>query len=63
MESPVKTDRATAVPVRVGQSQEVAIRCHRSGPDAFLLAATMGIDLGPTILGVGRLQSLDDILT
>jgi PilZ domain len=61
MESPVKTDWLAAVPVRVGPLREVAVSFREPCPDDFLLAAMLGIDLGPTIMGCDRPQSWDDV--
>ena len=61
MESPAKTDWIAAVPVRLGDSDEVGIRFVDPCPDDLLLAAMLGIDLGPTILGGPRPESVDDV--
>jgi hypothetical protein len=60
MEAPAKTDWVAAVPVRLGASNEVGIRFVDPCPDDLLLAAMLGIDLGPTILGGPRPESVDD---
>jgi hypothetical protein len=61
MEVPAKTDWIAAVPVRLGGSNRVGIRFVDSCPDDLLLAAMLGIDLGPTILGGPRPESFDDL--
>ena len=61
MESPAKTDWIAAVSVRLGDSDEVGIRFVDPCPDDLLLAAMLGIDLGPTILGGPRPESVDDV--
>jgi PilZ domain len=45
IESPVKTDWAEAMTVRIGQDQQVAVQFPRGCPDDLLLAGTVGIDL------------------
>jgi hypothetical protein len=62
MEEPVKTDRVAAVVVRLGERGEVGLRFVESCPDDVLLAATLGIDMGPTLLGGPRPESVDDFI-
>jgi hypothetical protein len=61
MEVPAKTDWIAAVPVRLGELNEVGIRFVDPCPDDLLLAAMLGIDLGPTILKGPRPESVDDM--
>jgi PilZ domain len=60
MESPARTDWVAGIPIRLGPCREVALRFSGPCPDDFLLAAMLGIDLGPTIRDGGRPQSFDD---
>ena len=62
MEHPVKTDWVAAVAVRLGERGEVGLRFFVSCPDDLLLAATLGIDMGPTLLGGPRPESVDDFV-
>jgi hypothetical protein len=61
LDDPVKTDWIGAVAVRCDQSHRIGLRFFSPCPDDFLLAAMLGIDLGPTILGFDKPLSLDDV--
>ncbi len=60
MESPLKTDWADAVTVRVGVDHNIAIRFPGRCPDDLLLAATVGIDLSHLFRDGDRPETLDD---
>ena len=60
MESPARTDWVAAVPIRQGPSRRVAVRFPRPCEDDLLLAATLGLDFGPTLLDGGLPRSFDD---
>ena len=49
LDNPVRTDWVAAVAVRLGRPGEVAVQFARACADDLLLAATLGIDLGPMI--------------
>jgi hypothetical protein len=61
MESPLKTDWADALTVRVGREHDVAIRFPERCPDDLLLAATVGIDLSHLFRDGDRPETLDDM--
>jgi PilZ domain len=61
MESPVKTDWAEAVTVRVGRDRDIAIKFPGLCPDDLLLAATVGIDLSRLFREGDRPETLDDV--
>ncbi len=61
MEEPAKTDWIAAVAVRLGDSDQVGIRFIDPCPDDFLLAALVGVDIGPTLLGEARPLTVDDV--
>jgi hypothetical protein len=61
MESPLKTDWADAVTVRVGRDRDVAIEFPGRCPDDLLLAATVGIDLSHLFREGDRPETLDDM--
>ena len=60
MEEPAKTDWIAAVALRCGDAGKVGLRFVDRCPDDWLLAATLGIDLGPLLLGGPRPESVDD---
>ena len=60
IESPVKTDWAEAMTVRLGQDQEIGIQFPRGCPDDLLLAGTIGIDLISMIVDPSLLASAYD---
>jgi len=60
MDDPAKTDWIAAVALRLGEAYRVGIRFLHPCPDDFLVAALLEIDLGPTLLGGPRPQSVDD---
>jgi hypothetical protein len=60
MESPLKTDWADAVTVRVGRDQDIAIQFPGRCPDDLLLAATLGIDLSHLFRAGERPETADD---
>jgi len=60
MDHPARTDWIAAVAVRHGEANWIGIRFVHPCPDDFLMAALLGIDLGPTLLGGPRSQSVDD---
>ena len=62
LDSPVRTDWVAAVAVRLGRPGEVAVRFARGCADDLLLAATLGIDLGPMITDLVQLFSSSDEL-
>jgi hypothetical protein len=47
---------------QLGERGEAGLRFVESCPDDLLLAATLGIDLGPTLLGGPRPESVDDFV-
>jgi hypothetical protein len=61
MESPLKTDWADAVTVRVGRDHDIAIQFPGRCPDDLLLAATVGIDLSHLFRDSDRPETLDDM--
>ena len=61
MESPAKTDWIGVVPVRQDKPHQIGIRFRRPCLDDLLLAAMLGIDLGPTVLEGGRPPTFDDL--
>ena len=61
MESPAKTDWVAVIPVRLGDLNTVGIRFVTPCSDDLLLAAMLGIDLGPTVMGGPRPESVDDV--
>jgi hypothetical protein len=61
MEEPAKTDWIAAVAVRLGDSNYIGIRFVDPSPDDFLLAALVGVDIGPTLLGGPRPPTWDDV--
>lgn len=61
MESPARTDWVAVVPVRRDATRGVAVRFARPCEDDFLLAATLGLDFGPTLLDGGVPRSFDDV--
>ena len=60
IESPVKTDWAEAMTVRLGQDREVGIKFPRGCPDDLLLAGTVGIDLISMIVDPSTFASAYD---
>jgi PilZ domain len=60
IESPVKTDWAEAMTVRLGQNQEIGIQFPRGCPDDLLLAGTVGIDLISMIIDPAMIASTYD---
>ena len=56
----MKTDWITAVSIRLGPLQEVALRFTRPCPDDFLLAAMLGIDLG--YFGEDEIYQIGDLV-
>jgi hypothetical protein len=62
MEEPAKTDWIAAVAVRHRNRDEVGLRFVGPRPDDLLLAALLGIDFGPTLLGGPRPESVDDFV-
>jgi hypothetical protein len=62
MEEPAKTDWVAAVAVRHRDWNEVGLRFPGPRPDDLLLAATLGIDFGPTLMGGPRPESVDDFV-
>lgn len=60
MESPARTDWVAVVPVRQDASRQVAVRFAQPCEDDLLLAATLGLDFGPTLLDGGVPRSFDD---
>ena len=61
MESPLKTDWADAVTVRVGRDHDIAIQFPGRCPDDLLLAASVGIDLSHLFRDSDRPETLDDM--
>jgi hypothetical protein len=61
MESPLKTDWADAVTVRVGRGHDIAIQFPGRCPDDLLLAASVGIDLSHLFRDGDRPETLDDM--
>jgi hypothetical protein len=61
MESPLKTDWADVVTVRVGQDHDIAIQFPGRCPDDLLLAASVGIDLSHLFRDGDRPETLDDL--
>ena len=61
MESPLKTDWARALTVRVGRDHDIAIQFPGRCPDDLLLAATVGIDLSHLFRDGDRPETLDDV--
>jgi hypothetical protein len=61
MEEPAKTDWIAAVVVRLGDANSVGVRFVDPSPDDFLLAALVGVDIGPTLLGGPRPPTVDDV--
>jgi hypothetical protein len=58
IESPVKTDWAEAMTVRLGRNdEEVGVQFPRGCPDDLLLAGTIGIDLVSMFVDPARLAS------
>jgi len=51
IESPVKTDWADAIVVRLDQNRRIGLQFTRSCADDLLLAGTVGIDLASMIRG------------
>ena len=60
IESPVKTDWAEAMTVRLGQNQEIGVQFPRGCPDDLLLAGTIGIDLISMIIDPATIASTYD---
>jgi hypothetical protein len=60
IESPVKTDWAEAMTVRLGQNQEIGVQFPRGCPDDLLLAGTVGIDLISMIIDPATIASTYD---
>jgi PilZ domain-containing protein len=60
IESPVKTDWAEAMTVRLGQNQEIGVQFPRGCPDDLLLAGTVGIDLISMIIDPAMIASTYD---
>ncbi len=60
IESPVKTDWAEAVTMRIPRHGEIVIRFPHGCPDDLLLAGTIGINLFPMLLeGVSAASTFD----
>jgi PilZ domain len=60
IESPVKTDWAEAMTVRLGQNHEIGVQFPRGCPDDLLLAGTIGIDLISMIIDPSSIASTYD---
>ena len=60
LDSPVRTDWFAAMAVRLGRPGEVAVRFSLGCADD-LLAATLGIDLGPMITDFVQAHSWDEV--
>ena len=60
IESPVKTDWAEAMTVRLGQNQEIGVQFPHGCPDDLLLAGTIGIDLMSMIIDPATIASTYD---
>jgi PilZ domain len=61
IESPVKTDWAKAVTVRVGRSREFAVRFPMGCPDDLLMAGTIGINMISSFFDTTRSESFGDV--
>jgi hypothetical protein len=61
VESPVKTDWAKAVTVRIGCAREFAVRFPLGCPDDLLMAGTIGINMISSFCDVALSESFGDV--
>jgi hypothetical protein len=61
IESPVKTDWAKAMTVRIGPNREVALRFPLGCPDDLLVAGTVGINMISSFLVETTSRSFGDL--
>jgi hypothetical protein len=61
IESPVQTDWAKAVTVRVGRNRDFAVRFPTGCPDDFLMAGTIGINMISSFIDPNRSESFGDV--